>query len=101
MRGPQPLIDGVGSHAPQSEWGRGATHPLGQLESGATRDGSRTGRGGRSRSAATQRVGGLVLLEFPSREAFEGFYRSAAYQDLHALRDEVSYAWMVAWRGCP
>jgi hypothetical protein len=36
-----------------------------------------------------------VLLEFPSREAFEGFYHSPAYQDLHALRDEVSYARMV------
>ena len=36
----------------------------------------------------------LVLLEFPSREAFEGFYHSPAYQDLHALRDEVSYARM-------
>ena len=31
----------------------------------------------------------LVLLEFPSREAFEGFYHSPAYQDLHALRDEA------------
>jgi len=34
----------------------------------------------------------LVLLEFPTREAFEGFYHSPAYQDLHALRDEVRYA---------
>jgi len=34
----------------------------------------------------------LVLMEFPSREAFEGFYYSPAYQDLHAMRDEVSYA---------
>ena len=43
----------------------------------------------------------LVLLEFPSREAFEGFYRSPAYQDLHALRDEVSYARMVGVEGLP
>jgi len=42
-----------------------------------------------------------VLLEFPSREAFEGFYRSPAYQDLHALRDEVSYARMVGVEGLP
>jgi len=43
----------------------------------------------------------LVLLEFPSREAFEGFYHSPAYQDLHALRDEVSYARMVGVEGLP
>jgi hypothetical protein len=33
--------------------------------------------------------------------AFEGFYRSAAYQDLHALRDEVSYARLVGVQGLP
>ena len=43
----------------------------------------------------------LVLLEFPSREAFEGFYHSPAYQDLHALRDEVSFARMVGVEGLP
>ena len=43
----------------------------------------------------------LVLLEFPSRAAFEGFYHSPAYQDLHALRDEVSYARMVGVEGLP
>jgi len=43
----------------------------------------------------------LVLLEFPTREAFEGFYHSPAYQDLHALRDEVSYARMVGVEGLP
>ena len=43
----------------------------------------------------------LVLLEFPSREAFEGFYHSPAYQDLHAMRDEVSYARMVGVEGLP
>ena len=43
----------------------------------------------------------LVLLEFPSREAFEGFYHSPAYQDLHALRDQVSYARMVGVEGLP
>jgi len=43
----------------------------------------------------------LVLLEFPSREAFEGFYRSPAYRDLHALRDEVSYARLVGVEGLP
>jgi len=42
-----------------------------------------------------------VLLEFPTREAFEGFYHSPAYQDLHALRDEVSYARMVGVEGLP
>ena len=41
----------------------------------------------------------LVLLEFPSREAFERFYLSPAYQGLHALRDEVSYARMVGVEG--
>ena len=40
-----------------------------------------------------------VLLEFPSREAFEGFYSSPAYQDLHAMRDEVSYARLVGVEG--
>ena len=43
----------------------------------------------------------LVLMEFPSREAFEGFYYSPAYQGLHALRDEVSYARMVGVEGLP
>jgi uncharacterized protein (DUF1330 family) len=41
----------------------------------------------------------LVLLDFPSREAFEGFYSSPAYQDLHAMRDEVSYARLVGVEG--
>ena len=41
----------------------------------------------------------LVLLEFSSREAFEGFYSSPAYQDLHAMRDEVSHARLVGMEG--
>ncbi|HEY1320165.1 MAG TPA: DUF1330 domain-containing protein [Streptosporangiaceae bacterium] len=43
----------------------------------------------------------LVLLEFPPREAFEGFYHSRVYQDLHALRDEASYARLVGVEGLP
>lgn len=43
----------------------------------------------------------LVLLQFPSREAFESFYHSPAYQDLHAMRDEVSYARLVGVEGLP
>ena len=43
----------------------------------------------------------LVLMEFPSREAFEGFYYSPAYRDLHAMRDEVSHARMVGVEGLP
>ena len=37
----------------------------------------------------------------PSREAFEGFYHSPAYQDLHAMRDEVSHARLVGVEGLP
>jgi uncharacterized protein (DUF1330 family) len=43
----------------------------------------------------------LVLVQFPSREAFEGFYYSPAYQDLHAMRDEASYGRMVGVEGLP
>ena len=32
----------------------------------------------------------LVLMEFPSIEAWDAFYHSAAYQDLKAIRDECS-----------
>jgi uncharacterized protein (DUF1330 family) len=43
----------------------------------------------------------LVLLQFPSREAFEGFYHSPAYQDLHAVRDQASYGRLVGVEGLP
>jgi uncharacterized protein (DUF1330 family) len=43
----------------------------------------------------------LVLVQFPSREAFEGFYYSPAYQDLHAIRDEASYGRLVGVEGLP
>jgi uncharacterized protein (DUF1330 family) len=43
----------------------------------------------------------LVLVQFPSREAFEGFYYSPAYQDLHAMRDEASYGRLVGVEGLP
>jgi len=43
----------------------------------------------------------IVLLEFPSREAFEDFYNSPAYQDLHAMREEASYARLVGVEGLP
>ena len=43
----------------------------------------------------------LALVQFPSREAFGSCYHSPAYQDLHALRDEVSYARLVGVGGLP
>lgn len=41
----------------------------------------------------------LVLLEFPSFEAWEAFYTGPTYQALKAIRDEVSSARLVAVSG--
>jgi uncharacterized protein (DUF1330 family) len=37
-----------------------------------------------------------VLLEFPSKEAFEAFYYGPTYQGLKAIRDECSSARLVS-----
>lgn len=41
----------------------------------------------------------IVLLEFPSREAFETFYYGAVYRSLRPLRDSCSSARLVAVEG--
>jgi uncharacterized protein (DUF1330 family) len=41
----------------------------------------------------------LVLIEFPSLEAFEGFYKGRVYQELKSVRDACSSARLVALRG--
>jgi uncharacterized protein (DUF1330 family) len=41
----------------------------------------------------------IVLLEFPSFEAWEEFYTGPTYQGLKAIRDEVSSARLVAVTG--
>ncbi|NMO88420.1 DUF1330 domain-containing protein [Actinomycetospora sp. TBRC 11914] len=41
----------------------------------------------------------LVLLEFPSREAWESFYRGAEYEGIKVIRDETSTANMVGVEG--
>jgi uncharacterized protein (DUF1330 family) len=41
----------------------------------------------------------LVLLEFPSLEAFEDFYNGKVYQGLKTVRDACSSARLVALRG--
>ncbi|RWG45262.1 MAG: DUF1330 domain-containing protein [Mesorhizobium sp.] len=41
----------------------------------------------------------IVLLEFPSVEAFETFYHGPAYQDLKSIRDACSSARLVAIEG--
>jgi uncharacterized protein (DUF1330 family) len=41
----------------------------------------------------------LVLLEFPSMAAMEGFYDSAAYRGLKSLREECSSGRLVAVEG--
>ena len=38
----------------------------------------------------------IVLLEFPSKEAFEAFYYGPTYQGLKAIRDECSSARLVS-----
>ena len=41
----------------------------------------------------------LVLLEFPSVQAFESFYQSPAYRNLKAIRDACSSARLVSVEG--
>jgi uncharacterized protein (DUF1330 family) len=43
----------------------------------------------------------LVLLEFPSRDAWESFYHGPAYEGIKAIRDEVSTARLVGVEGVP
>lgn len=41
----------------------------------------------------------IVLIEFPSVEAWEAFYNGPVYQGLKAIRDEVSSARLVSVEG--
>jgi uncharacterized protein (DUF1330 family) len=41
----------------------------------------------------------IVLLEFPSVEAFEAFYNGSVYQSLKGIRDECSSARLVSVQG--
>jgi uncharacterized protein (DUF1330 family) len=41
----------------------------------------------------------LVLIEFPSQEAWESFYYGAAYEGIKTIRDETSTAKMVGLEG--
>ncbi|WP_432696093.1 DUF1330 domain-containing protein [Marinobacterium sp. YM272] len=41
----------------------------------------------------------IVLFEFPSQEALEGFYYSDVYQGLKTIRDECSSARVVSVEG--
>jgi len=41
----------------------------------------------------------IVLLEFPSVDAWENFYNGPVYQGLKAIRDECSSARLVAVEG--
>ncbi|MCE3555410.1 DUF1330 domain-containing protein [Pseudonocardia sp. RS11V-5] len=41
----------------------------------------------------------LVLLEFPSREAWEAFYEGPEYAPIRSLRDETSTARLVGVEG--
>jgi uncharacterized protein (DUF1330 family) len=41
----------------------------------------------------------LVLLEFPSREAWESFYDGSAYAEMKSVREEVSTGRMVGVEG--
>jgi uncharacterized protein (DUF1330 family) len=41
----------------------------------------------------------IVILEFPSIEAWEGFYNGPVYQGLKIVRDEFSSARLVAVQG--
>lgn len=43
----------------------------------------------------------LVLLEFPSRKAWESFYFGPAYVGIKVIRDETSTANMVGVEGLP
>jgi uncharacterized protein (DUF1330 family) len=41
----------------------------------------------------------IVILEFPSVSAFEGFYNGAVYRSLKTVRDECSSARLVSVEG--
>jgi len=41
----------------------------------------------------------IVILEFPTIEAWEGFYNGSVYQGLKVVRDECSSARLVAVQG--
>jgi uncharacterized protein (DUF1330 family) len=41
----------------------------------------------------------IVLLEFPSLEAFDSFYNGPAYQNLKGIRDQCSSARLVSVQG--
>jgi uncharacterized protein (DUF1330 family) len=43
----------------------------------------------------------LVLLEFPSKQAWESFYFGAAYENIRPIRDETSTAHMIGVEGMP
>ncbi len=43
----------------------------------------------------------LVLLEFPSQQAWESFYHGEAYEGIKTIRDETSTADMVGFEGLP
>jgi uncharacterized protein (DUF1330 family) len=43
----------------------------------------------------------IVLLEFPSTEAWEHFYHGPVYQGLKAVRDQCSSARLVSFEGLP
>lgn len=43
----------------------------------------------------------IVLLEFPSQEAWESFYYGAAYEGIKPIRDEVSTGRMIGVEGLP
>ena len=41
----------------------------------------------------------IVLMEFPSQEAWESFYYSAEYEGIKPIRDEVSTSRMIGVEG--
>ena len=43
----------------------------------------------------------IVLMEFPSRQAWEGFYYGAEYEGIKPIRDEVSTGRMIGVEGLP
>jgi uncharacterized protein (DUF1330 family) len=43
----------------------------------------------------------IVLLEFPSQQAWESFYYSAEYEAIKGIRDEVSSGRMIGVEGLP
>ena len=43
----------------------------------------------------------IVLMEFPSQQAWESFYYGASYEGIKEIRDEVSTGRMVGVEGLP